>query len=292
MYGYNWTQSKIDCFIWYHEKLLRETPVTGTWWDNASSFLIADYDPERQAFYQKFSVFTRRQVTKRLNVIGQKLGKNQSWQNNQGADWSWNQSSWHCENGFYVMGDSILDQMSIDQFRALFRLRRGIVHRLGSNEWGIEPDKDPYPAQRLRMRSRTDLGLALLHDIGGSGYSKWESAFLVKKLDEAVGFFAEKESCPFTGYWRSGKLAPVKTPGVYASVYQGRNRAAVVLLNANNEPVSADVNFLPALVGRKIARVLDGETGRELHHFWGAWGDYQKGRIELPGYDFRLLFVE
>ncbi len=291
-YGYNWTQSKVDCFIWYHEKLLRETPVTGVWWDNASSFLITDYDPERKAFYEKFSVFTRRQVTKRLNVIGQKLGKNQSWLNNQGADWSWNQASWHCENGFYVMGDSILDQMSIDQFRAHFRLRRGIVHRLGSNEWGIEPDKEPYPAQRLRMRSRIDLGLALLHDIGGSGYSKWESAFTVRKLDEWVGFFAEKEACPFTGYWRSGKLAQVKTPGVFASIYQGTNRAAVVLLNANKEPVSADVKLLPALVGRKIGRVLDGETGRELHHFWGAWGDYQKGRFELPGYDFRLLIVE
>ncbi len=291
-YGYNWTQSKIDCFVWYHEKLLRETPVTGTWWDNASSFLITDYDPERQAFYRKFSVFARRQVTKRLNIIGQQLGKNQSWLNNQGADWSWNQASWHCENGFYIMGDSILEQMGIDQFRALFRLRRGIVHRLGAHEWSIEPNKEPFAPQRLRRRSRSDLGLALLHDIGGSGYSKWESAFTVGKLDQWVGFFAEKEACPFTGYWRSGKLVKVGTPGVYASVYQGQGRAAVVLLNTNRTPVRAAVRLLPALVGRKIEHVYDGETGRELHHFWGAWGDYQKGLFELSGYDFRLIFVE
>ncbi len=33
--GCNWAPSQVDCFLWYHEKLLRECPVNGTWWDNA-----------------------------------------------------------------------------------------------------------------------------------------------------------------------------------------------------------------------------------------------------------------
>jgi hypothetical protein len=290
---YNWTQSKLDCFIWYHEKLLRETPVTGTWWDNASSFLITDYDSERKEFYKKYSVFVRRQVMKRLNVICTQLKKpRMSWLNNQGVDWSWNQASWHCENGFYILNDSILDQMSVDQYRALFRIRRGIVHCMGSHEWGYDPAQSPFPPDRLRMRSRSDLGLALLHDIGPSGYSQYESAFVVGKLNDWVGFFDEKQACPFTGYWRNEKLVKVNTPGVQASVYQGKDRAAVILMNTGKDPVRADATLLPALLGKKISHVYDGETGRELHHFWGNWGDYQKGLIELRGYDFRLLLVE
>ena len=288
---YNWTQSKIDCFIWYHEKLLRETPVTGTWWDNASSFLITDYDPEREEFYQKFSVFARRQVMKRLNVICIQLDKPMmSWLNNQGADWSWNQQSWHTENGFTVSGDCILEKMTIDQYRSLFRLRRGIVHRGGQGYVGGMPDGSP--PERWRMRSRSDLGLALLHDIGGSSHSKFESDFVLGKLDKWVGFWSEKKACPFTGYWRSAEMVEVKTPGVYASVYRGKDRAAVILFNANPDPVKADVRLQPALIDRKIQRAYDGETNRKLFHFWGAWGDYQKGLFEIPSYDFRLLVVE
>lgn len=292
-YGYNWTQSKVDCFVWYHNKLLSETPVTGTWWDNASSFLITDYDPVRREFYRKFSVFTRRQVTKRLNVICTQLAKpRMSWLNNQGADWSWNQRSWHCENGFYVKNNSILEQMTVDQYRAHFRLRRGIVHKLGSSNWGEDPAKSPFPPNRLRMRSRSDLGLALLHDIGGSGYSKFEAEHVVGKLHDWVGFFDEKDACPFTGYWRSGRMVKVNTPGVYASVYQGKDRAAVVLMNTAPEAVRADVRLLSDLLGRKVSKAFDGETGRPLNDFWGAWGDYQRGLFELAGYDFRLIFVE
>ena len=50
--------------------------------------------------------------------------------------------------------------------------------------------------------------------------------------------------------------------------------------------------LLTPLLGRKVQRAFDGESGRELHHFWGAWGDYQKGVFEMPGYDFRILVVE
>ena len=85
--GINWVQSQVDCFVWYHEKLLRECPVNGTWWDNASSFQIKDYDPLRQAFYWRWNVFMRRDLCRRLNTIGWQLNRRPWWINNLHVDW-------------------------------------------------------------------------------------------------------------------------------------------------------------------------------------------------------------
>lgn len=68
--GCNWVNSQVECFLWYHQKLLAECPVNGTWWDNGSSNTIRDYDPVRKEFYQRWNVFTRRDLCKRLNTIG------------------------------------------------------------------------------------------------------------------------------------------------------------------------------------------------------------------------------
>ncbi len=297
--GVNWVQSQVDCFVWYHYQLLRDCPVNGTWWDNRSSFQIKDYDPRRQEFYWRWNTGMRRELTRRLNTIGWQLNRRPWWIGNMHVDWSFNQVAWHIENDFYVDGptNTLLDQMSVHQFRSYARLKRGIIHRLASRYGGGEASTQA----ESRRRSRNIIGLCLLHDIGayrwGTEYA-WEHQKLPELLDEAVGFFSEDAACPFTGYWRSGEMVKVDTPEVYCSIYHGKGKAALVILNGNNRELDVEFELLPALLGRVPASVRDAESGYAFRTFWNPekrvreWGEYAGRRLELGAHDLRILIVE
>ena len=77
--GVNVTPSYEDCFVWHHYRLIKNVPVNGTWWDNGSITVIEDYDPEKQEFFRRFNVFTRRRLTKRLATMGWDLGRRPWW---------------------------------------------------------------------------------------------------------------------------------------------------------------------------------------------------------------------
>ncbi len=297
-FGCNWVQSQVDCFIWYSNKLLTKTPVNGTWWDNASNFLITEYDPVKKEFYQKWSVFTRREVTKRLNTLQAKAGNRPFWLSNMGAEWSWNQMCWHVENGFYVTGikDSMLDQFSVDQFRSLFRLRRGIVHQIDERGYSSTGD---YSNADLRKRWRVLTGLCLIHDIGWKGDgANLDAARLAGLLDDKVGFFSEKETCPFTGYWRSADMVAIGTSGVYCSVYRGKDRAALVVLNENKNAVDVPFTVNDTLLGRRLKRIYDIETSAELQSIYNQTkrkyelGEYLPGSFGIEGHGLRVFIVE
>lgn len=289
--GCNWTPSQVQCFLWYHEKLLRDCPVNGTWWDNGSSNVIRDYDPARQAFYLKWNVFVRREVCKRLNTIGWRLGRTPWWINNLHVDWSFNQVSWHIENDYYVDGptNTLLDQMTVDNFRAYARLKRGIVHRLASRYGG----NDTSTIEERRRRARCTIGLCLLHDIGTYRWDDYarEMEMLPALLHQYVGFFNEEgaDACEFIGYWRAAPFVKVETPDVYVSVYRNRTRAVLVVLNSRKEVRDVKLGVLDNLLGRKPRRLFDAETGAQV----GGWAHYEQwDRIGLEPHGLRLLVVE
>jgi len=297
--GLNWPQSQVDCFVWYHDKLLRECPVNGTWWDNASSFQIKDYDPERKQFYWKWNVSMRRQLCKRLNTIGWTINRRPWWINNVHADWSFNQVSWHIENDYYVDGptNTLLDQMSVDNFRAYTRIKRGIVHRLASRYGGEEPSSQA----EKRRRARNTVGLCLLHDIGAYLWSQEyqdEYQRLPQLLHDYVGYFDEEDACPFIGYWRIGDFVTIDTSGVYVSAFKGKNRAALVVVNGNREPV--DVKFLiqKNLLGRDPSNIFDAETKQAFTTFYNKetrkreWGEYDLRTFGIEGHGVRVFVVE
>lgn len=299
--GCNWAQSQVDCFVWYHEKLLRETPVNGTWWDNSSTFVIKDYDPQRQSFRYRWNTFMRRQLSKRLNTLGWAGGRTPWWVSNVHVDGSFNQVGWHIENDFYINGptNTLLDQLTVDQFRAYAGLRRGLIHRLTSLYQGGEPTT----TDEARRRARNLIGLCLLHDIGAVRWSdeyKREYDTFPALADEYVGFFSEESACSFTGYWRSQALLTIGAPKVYASVYRGKGRALIVLINGDRQPVDVPFTLSPALLGRAPARVYDAETRQPLLPLWDTsklphvqrFGEYRPGVFNLEGHGFRMLVVE
>jgi hypothetical protein len=293
--GVNWAQSQVDCFIWYHDKLLRGTPVNGTWWDNGSNFLINDYDPIKKEFYQKWSIFTRREVTKRLSTLQTEAGKKPFWINNMGADWSWNQLCWHVENGFYVtsLTASILDTMSVAQFRSLFRVRRGIIHRIDDRV-----EMGGITNYYRRIRSRAQLGMCLLHDIGGAGDSDLDQRRILGLLDDKVGFFGERDTCPFFGYWRTADMVKIDTPKVYCSVYKGKDRAVLVVMNESPDPADVKFTVNDALLGRKVKKLYDLETGAAFGNLYDNAqrkylpGEYIPGTFGIEGHGLRLIVVE
>ncbi len=299
--GVNWTQSQIDCFVWYHEKLLRECPVNGTWWDNSSLFVIKDFDADRGDFTYRWNIFARREMLRRLNTIGWRLNRKPWWISNCHVDWSFNQVGWHIENDFYVdgPGNTLLDQLTMDQFRAYGTLRRGLIHRLASRYQGYEP----CTLDESRLRARSLVGLCLLHDIGAylwsQEYAK-EYHELPAALHEAVGYFDESAACPFIGYWRSADLVKLGAPGVHASVYKGKDRAALVIMNADRAAKDVPFTLTRELLGRETVRLYDAESRRPIEKLWDGsvrpnvqrFGEYRAGEFRIEGHGLRILVAE
>ncbi len=273
--GVNFNRSFEDCFVWHHYLLLRDVPVNGTWWDNLSNMPILDYDPDTKEFYSRWNVFSRRRMMKRLNTLGWELGRRPWWINNMHVDWSFNQVSWHIENDFSARPTVMEFYESMAQFRAMVRIKRGIVHQL---------DIRPVGAKEAQVESaRSIWGMALLHDIG----SRHGAGAALKAIDGAVGFF---DGAEFVPYWRNSHLLRIDTPDVYVSLYRGRGKAVAVVVNRVREEKEVAYRLESAILGgNSPRRIYDGETGEE---FATAKGEAKPGTFHMPPVGVRLLVIE
>lgn len=292
--GVNFTPSYEDCFVWHHRRLIENVPVNGTWWDNRSITVITDYDPEREEFYRRFNVFTRRRLMKRLATMGYELGRRPWWINNMHVDWSFCQVAWHIENDFYIDNADMTqqDQLSVDEFRAMCRIKRGIIHRLATRG----PDGN---TEQMRRMGRSAVAMCLLHDIGSYlwGPDKYFAPGILKIMDEEVGFFDGAEFMP---YWRNENLIKIETPGVYASVYRSKDRKKAVIVVVNERRDDVDVRFsVGRILGKKkIKSIRDAETGFRFRKHWDRrvrrrfWGELDPHIFGMRGGAVRLLLVE
>jgi len=300
--GVNFCQSQVDCFVWYHKNLVQKCGINGTWWDNRSHGLVFEYEPGRGRVY-KWNVFNRRQLTKRLATMCWDCGRPPLWLMNMHVDFSWCQVAWHIENDFYPhgIGLDLLDMLTVDEFRAMTRMKGGIIPQLHSTVWsGTE---SPFDVQRI---VRAGLGLCLLHDIGERGYPTYvpfinaQRSRMLKAMDKHASFFSQ--NCMFIPYWRQ-RFVSFDTPNVYAPIYFGRGtqRAVIVLLNANDDDVVVKGFRLSPQTpfGRKtFTRLLDAETelpvgkvyDREKRQY--VWGEMKPYQIMLRRHDYRLVVVE
>ncbi len=200
--------------------------------------------------------------------------------------------SWHIENDFYVNGpgNTLLDQMTVDNFRAYARIKRGIIHRLASRYDG----NDTCTVAERRRRARNTIGLCLLHDIGAYLWDDYgqEMETLPNLLNEYAGYFNEEDGsdpCKFTGYWRAGNLVKSDTPNIYVSVYRGKGRAVLVVLNAGKEACDVKLTISDNLLGHKPNAIFDAETKQPL----GGWrNNEQPDLFGIDSYGLRLLVVD
>lgn len=290
--GVNFTRSYEDCFVWHHRRLLSKVPFNGTWWDNRSLTVIEDYDPARGEFYHRFNVFTRRRLMKRLCTMGWELGRRPWWINNMHVDWGFCQVAWHIENDFYVDNADLtmMEQLPVDVFRALCRIKRGVIHRLAAR--GPEGS-----VEQIRRMGRSQAGMCLLHDIGSYlwGFDRHFAPGMLKILDETVGFF---DGAEFVPYWRNQDLLRFDAPGVQASLYRGRGKAVAVVVNSNREDVDVPFQLGPILGKRRIQRIHDAETGFAFAPQWDAkirkrvLGELKPRVFGMPRGGVRLLVIE
>jgi hypothetical protein len=231
----NWTDSFVDCFMWWHQRLFEKCPVNGTWWDNSSIGCFMDYDPVKKEFYRKWNVFMRRNLMKRLVTMQKEMGKDPVWLMNMHSDFSWCQEAWHVENDFNSLSTegTILDVINVDQFRALCRIKRGVVEALDS-----KMSFSNVPRRQFEQQARAGYGLCLLHDIGGRSLHNQGAAVhrqLLETMSKYVDFFGKAEFIP---YWDRTDLAVNETPGTHLSIYRDGKRAVLVIMNTSHKDIA------------------------------------------------------
>ena len=296
----NWTQSLIDQYVWNYEKIMRLARVNGTWWDDGGLGTSTDWDARRGKFVPQWWFLARRQLTKRLNVIGNTLGMQPLWIINQHADFSWNQIGWHIEEIFYgqTKGKGYFGVLTPEQFRAVTRTRGGIIPRLTPRA-----EQDLTKEEQVHF-NRTAYGMAALHDIGAymnsmQDYDSIENGRVpleqnsIRMMLDLVGAYdpAGAECFP---YWRSKPFVHVKPAqaqnvgfnSLLITVYRGRGKALLVIANPTGKPVEFvhwGFTIEPALLGHPPVQMVDAEN----------WQQLQNGPATvIPPYDFRYLLVE
>ncbi len=285
--GMNFTQSQIDCFIWYNKKLM-EKGMNGTWWDNASLTTIYDYDPETGQMELTWNTRSRRDLMKRLNTIGWELMRAPCWIQNMHDDFSFNQVMWPVENDWYIPGEGMdyLDHMSIDEFRAMACTKS---MQLVTKPWLSGGETQDPEVNRHVQRSK--VGMMLLHDIQNFGMDEQLRRYLNFYVD-----YDRADRCWFLGYWEVDKgMLNTGNEAVKASVYANATRksAAILLLNTGASDVDgAGLTIASSLVaGSAPRRMIDADTGEELSINTSNAGCVLKSPLTIKKHDYRMLIV-
>lgn len=258
------TPSYIDCYVWYHKKLI-ERGVNGTWWDNCSISLIKQYDPETGKMDTVFNQLSRRELMKRLTTLNWQLMRRPCWLTNMHEDFSFSDVIWLVENEWYIKGEGrdMLEHMSLDTFRAMACTKS---MNLVAKPWIHNPTKKDHPAYEHVVRSI--VGMMMAHDVQNFGVGGYQGLYDIK-LGRYLNFhlnYADGKACKFRGYWDT----PVDTgdPEVKCSVYYNpqRKNAVLFLLNTGKQDKTlANLAFSSELIGRADCRnVFDAENGAPL----------------------------
>jgi len=296
--GNNWTQSHTDFFVWYHKPLIEKCGINGTWWDNSSIGLIREYDPEAGRMDQKWNLYARRQLCKRLNHLGWELNRPPCWIMNMHVDMAFNQVFWMVENDWYADADDMtaLQHWTLDEYRAMCRTKSTT---LISKPWysgfkGSTPDLD-------RKVQRSLWGIMLSHDVWAP--IEWntpaEWRIFRKKLDYLLDP-GDSSRCLFTGYWASEQAVQPAEKSIKASFYSQTSlkRAVIVLFNTDKADhylagTTFDVNQLVNPRVKQMARrIYDPESEKEIQTVFEG-GRYRIAEPCLVGWhEPRFVVVE
>ncbi len=293
--GTQFTPSYIDCFVWYHKKLI-EKGVNGTWFDNSSIDLIKEYDPETGKMDTVFNQYSRRQMMKRLTTINWQLMRRPCWLTNMHEDFSFSDVIWLVENDWYINGEgwTLLDHMSLDTFRAMACTK---TMQLVAKPWINPGTPKEHPGYEKVIRSIT--GVLLAHDVQNGGMDAKLRRWLNYQVD-----FDDGKACQFTGYWDVPiAVVDTKDPDVKCSIYYNSQRKTAVLwfLNAGKaDKTLTGVTFSSDLFGWRKNNdchvAFDAETGAPVK--FAAAGEREKIKVfalseplTVKKHEFRAIAV-
>ena len=303
--GINWTQSAIDFFVWYHKPLLDEAGFNGTWWDNSSVGLVREYNPDLGRMEEIWMFYPRRQLVKRLNVLGWQVARPPMWAANMHVDLGWAQVFWMVENDWYADGADMtsLDMWSMGMFRAMARTKSTMQV---AKPWlsGFR-SKDP---DKRRTIQRSVWAMMMSHDIHPNvlTYYKMQGVKdlpIRRTMTRLRGLvnLPDTGRCRFAGYWRTSHMVQSPATRIHATVYTNPNlrTAAVLLFNGEKRDqylagTKLDINALIPVrrVSLTARRIFDLETDKVVATVFEDGQYVIKDPLLVKGHDFRLLGIE
>lgn len=291
----NWPQSMLDFFVFYHDRLIDKVGINGTWWDNCYGGVVTEYDPELGRLDSVWNLYPRRQLCKRLNVVGWEHLRPPCWSMNSEVEMAWCQVYWLVE-GFwgshakdvpvmehYAKSDGYANNTGLGFFRAALRPKSNSMVVIGSYIGlfgGSTPEKD-------RAIKRGADALLLTHDVPAVNDQE-----LMRKLRYLADYDNSAE-CLFMGYWQSSPFVELASKEVVASLYQNptRKTAAVVFFNQGNNdlPLGGTLLAPAGIIGGTSGSVADAAKPMELKRCY----DLETGAdIKLSWRDGRLAVDE
>jgi hypothetical protein len=172
---------------------------------------------------------------------------------------------------------TLLEQLSVDRFRALHSIYGGLIPNIRSNsEMSVS---NP-------MAARSVMGLALLHDMGcdpgslGSKGGHENCTKMLRILDREVNYFDES-ACEFLPYWATPETVKAEDAGVRVTAYRNKGiaRALLVLLNENPQKGGITTRLRIAderLLGHKAKRLYDPWVEEPQDRLWMYDGEGPK----------------
>ncbi len=297
----NWPQSMADFFVWYHERLIDKSGFNGTWWDNCYSGTVTEYDPELDRLDAKWNVPYRRELCKRLNVVGWEHMRPPCWSMNTQVDMAWCQVFWLVEGDW---GQSAPDITIQEQFGSMGWARSQIRTKsttMVAKTSYISHFKGNTPETDRQCKRSAD-GLMLSHDIPPVNNTE-----LIHQLKYVVDY-ANTDACFFMGYWGTGAFVQPAGREVHVSAYQNPSRGAAVLVFYNGlkrdqylggttidaAGVTRTSSWQPMEADRAvdIARVYDLESGQAVRTA------FRDGRLAidepyvLKAHEYRVLVLQ
>lgn len=289
----NWPRSFLDFFLYYNDRLIDKAGINGTWWDNCYGGFVTEYDPELGRLDAKWNLIYRRDLCKRLNVIGWRRMRPPCWSLNTEVEVPWCQVYWMVEGDWDqgAPGTPALKAFnSLGWFRATTRTKSTVMVTKPSyigRFKGLTPESD-------RLAKRSADALMLAHDLPPVFCRE-----TVHQL-EAVVDYSNTADCLFLGYWSSSPWVQPATPAVYASVYQNTKRRAAVIVFGNSSDRDVALGgtaLMPGIaVGETrpvdVRRVYDLETGESVKTgFRDGWTVVDEPLV-LPAWDYRVVAIE
>lgn len=269
----NWSPSMVDFFLYHHERLIEKAGINGTWWDNCYGGMVTAYDPVLKRFDSHWNLRMRRELTKRLNIMGWKHMRRPNWLMNTQVEMAWVQNLWLIEGPWSIPTSyTAFDEFDLGWFRSKIR-PKSTVMVVKQNIKRSAVDK----AEKARMDDSLE-AYYLLHDMPVKDRSHRRG--LVYWVD-----YERSESCKFSGYWNMGHWAKNLPEGVKVSVYQNASMDQAVLVFANFSKEDVDLSGVQCRAAAMLSNVKGGGKAMENYDSFEAEEVLNRKAVKLVEHD-------